>query len=148
MSAMSPREQREIARANQADGEPVVFVHGLWLLAGSWDHWRGLFEEGGYATLAPSWPDDPERTRVLASVDARYRGYFGSEQLKTFFDVGLWVPVRSRLAAGPLVGLGAAWDFSRTAGVYASASFSTAFGEARIASLGISAGAQFRFDLP
>ncbi len=98
--------------------------------------------------VAPRWPEDPDRTRVLASVDARYRGYFGTEQLKTFFDVGLWVPIRSRLAAGPLVGIGAAWDFSRGAGVYASASFSTAFGEARIASLAISAGAQLRFELP
>ncbi len=101
---------------------------------------------GGAASL--SWPDDPDRTRVLASLDARYRGYFGSEQLKTFFDVGLWVPVRSRLAAGPLVGIGAAWDFSRSAGVYAAASFSTAFGGARIASLALSAGAQLRFEMP
>jgi pimeloyl-ACP methyl ester carboxylesterase len=60
MSAISPREQREIARANASGLEPVVFVHGLWLLAGSWDHWRSLFEEGGYVTLAPGWPDEPE----------------------------------------------------------------------------------------
>ncbi len=100
---------------------------------------------GGSVSL--SWPDDPDRTHVLATVDARYRSYFGSEQLKTFFDVGVWVPVRSRLAAGPLVGLGAAWDFSRRGGVYAAASFSTAFGEARIASLAVSIGAQLRFDM-
>jgi pimeloyl-ACP methyl ester carboxylesterase len=60
MSAISPREQREIARTNQSGAEPVVFVHGLWLLASSWDRWRKLFEDGGYMTLAPSWPDDPE----------------------------------------------------------------------------------------
>ncbi len=39
---------------------PVVFVHGLWLLPSSWDRWRGVFEEAGYTTLAPGWPDDPE----------------------------------------------------------------------------------------
>ncbi len=60
MSAISPREQREITRANQAEAEPVVFVHGLWLLSSSWDRWRSFFEESGYVTLAPSWPDDPE----------------------------------------------------------------------------------------
>ncbi len=27
---------------------PVVLVHGLWLLAGSWDAWRGYLEERGY----------------------------------------------------------------------------------------------------
>jgi non-heme chloroperoxidase len=37
----------------------VVFVQGLWLLPSSWDRWRTRFEEAGYATLAPSWPDDP-----------------------------------------------------------------------------------------
>jgi pimeloyl-ACP methyl ester carboxylesterase len=36
-----------------------VFVHGLWLLPASWDRWRPVFEDAGYATLAPGWPDDP-----------------------------------------------------------------------------------------
>jgi pimeloyl-ACP methyl ester carboxylesterase len=36
-----------------------VFVHGLWLLPNSWDRWRKVFEDAGYATLAPGWPDDP-----------------------------------------------------------------------------------------
>ena len=33
--------------------------HHRWLLASSWDNWRALFEEQGYTTLAPGWPDDP-----------------------------------------------------------------------------------------
>ena len=37
-----------------------MFVHGLWLLASSWDPWAAVFEEAGYAPVAPSWPDDPE----------------------------------------------------------------------------------------
>lgn len=52
--------------------------------------------------------DDPERERVLIGTDARYRAFFGTEELKTFFDVGAWVPMRSRLAEGPLVALGLA----------------------------------------
>ncbi len=89
--------------------------------------------------------DDPERERVLLAGDLRYRAYFGTEEAKTFLEAGLWVPIRSRLAAGPLVGLGFAWDFSRTAGVYAGVSFATAFGDARIASGAASGGAQLRF---
>jgi pimeloyl-ACP methyl ester carboxylesterase len=58
--AISEIEQREIEQANRSDKTPVVFVHGLWLLASSWDRWRRLFEANGYTTLAPSWPDDPE----------------------------------------------------------------------------------------
>ena len=56
------REQREVDAANTSERQSVVFVHGLWLLAPSWDPWRALFEERGYATLAPGWPDDPETT--------------------------------------------------------------------------------------
>ncbi|HET9553389.1 MAG TPA: alpha/beta hydrolase [Anaeromyxobacteraceae bacterium] len=76
MSTLTPREQREIALANQSGRGPVVFVHGLWLLAGSWDRWRRRFEEAGYATLAPSWPDDPEtveEARLHPEVFARKR---------------------------------------------------------------------------
>lgn len=89
--------------------------------------------------------DDPERERVLLAGDLRYRAYFGTEEAKTFVDLGLWVPVRSQLAAGPLVGLGVAYDFSRSSGVYLAGAFATAFGEARIASGSLSAGAQLRF---
>ena len=39
---------------------PVVFVHGLWLHASSWDKWVALFGEHGYHPLAPGWPGDAE----------------------------------------------------------------------------------------
>jgi pimeloyl-ACP methyl ester carboxylesterase len=58
MGGISKREQGEIDRANESGKKPVVFVHGLWLLPNSWDRWRGLFEENGFTTLAPDWPDD------------------------------------------------------------------------------------------
>ncbi|THG32628.1 alpha/beta hydrolase [Glaciibacter flavus] len=52
-------ELAEIERANESGLPPVLFVHGLWLLSSSWQPWRDLFEEAGYITLAPGWPDDP-----------------------------------------------------------------------------------------
>jgi pimeloyl-ACP methyl ester carboxylesterase len=60
MTTITAFEQQQIDRANAAGVTPVVFVHGLWLLPTSWDRWRTLFEENGYTTLAPGWPDDPE----------------------------------------------------------------------------------------
>src|ERR1700719_5272941 len=53
-------EVQEVEKANATGKQPVVFVHGLWLLPNSWDRWREVFEEAGYATAAPGWPDDPE----------------------------------------------------------------------------------------
>jgi pimeloyl-ACP methyl ester carboxylesterase len=50
----------QIEAANDSGKTPIVFVHGLWLLPNSWDRWREVFADAGYATLAPGWPDDPE----------------------------------------------------------------------------------------
>jgi non-heme chloroperoxidase len=37
---------------------PVVFIHGLWLHASSWDPWVARFGEHGYDASAPGWPGD------------------------------------------------------------------------------------------
>src|SRR5438128_253392 len=58
MTVLTTHEQQGIDRANTEGKQPVVFVHGLWLLSSSWDNWRTLFEEQGYTTLAPGRPDD------------------------------------------------------------------------------------------
>src|ERR1700720_515582 len=58
-SPPTSQEREQVDRANQSGKPPVVFVHGLWLLAGSWDPWRAMFEAAGYSTVAPDWPDDP-----------------------------------------------------------------------------------------
>jgi pimeloyl-ACP methyl ester carboxylesterase len=52
-------EREEIDAANASGQQPVVFVHGLWLLASSWDRWADVFRDSGFATLQPGWPDDP-----------------------------------------------------------------------------------------
>lgn len=38
---------------------PVVFIHGLWLHATSWDPWVEVFTAAGYTATAPGWPGDP-----------------------------------------------------------------------------------------
>ena len=57
---ITEHEAEQVKRANASGATPVVFVHGLWLLPSSWDRWVTLFEETGYVTLTPGWPDDPE----------------------------------------------------------------------------------------
>ena len=59
MGAISVAERAQIQRANVSGLHPVVFVHGLWLLPGSWQRWAEAFEEAGYIALMPEWPDDP-----------------------------------------------------------------------------------------
>ncbi len=64
VASISEREERQVEQANASGRTPVVFIHGLWLLPSSWDRWVGLFEENGYAGVAPDWPDDPETVEV------------------------------------------------------------------------------------
>ncbi len=52
-------ERHQCERANATGLQPVVFVHGLWLLPSSWERWAALFEEAGFVALMPGWPDDP-----------------------------------------------------------------------------------------
>jgi pimeloyl-ACP methyl ester carboxylesterase len=37
---------------------PVLFIHGLWLHASSWDAWLTRFRDEGYDAQAPGWPGD------------------------------------------------------------------------------------------
>src|SRR6266581_2455733 len=57
---ITEHELEQCQRANTTGRQPVVFVHGLWLLPSSWDRWAALFEDNGYVALTPGWPDDPE----------------------------------------------------------------------------------------
>src|SRR6478672_884091 len=82
MTTLTTHEQQEIDRANASGLQPVVFVHGLWLLSSSWDRWRALFEENGYITLAPGWPDDPE-TVAEANADPEV---FAHKRIKQVTD--------------------------------------------------------------
>jgi non-heme chloroperoxidase len=59
MVAITDFEQQQIDAANASKRNPVVFVHGLWLLSSSWDRWKAVFDDAGYTSLAPTWPDDP-----------------------------------------------------------------------------------------
>ena len=41
-----------------ASARPVLFIHGLWLHASSWQPWVDLFRDAGYAASAVGWPGE------------------------------------------------------------------------------------------
>jgi non-heme chloroperoxidase len=57
--ATATENEAQIEKANESGRQPVVFIHGLWLLANSWEDWASHFDEAGYTPLTPGWPDDP-----------------------------------------------------------------------------------------
>jgi non-heme chloroperoxidase len=68
---VTPREAAEVAAANASGRQPVVFVHGLWLLPSSWDPWKTLFETKGYAAVAIDWPgDQPSAEEARTNKDS------------------------------------------------------------------------------
>jgi non-heme chloroperoxidase len=70
-SVVTEREAAQVAAANSSGRQPVVFVHGLWLLAESWDRWKERFEAGGYAAVAVDWPgDEPSYAAAHANPDS------------------------------------------------------------------------------
>jgi non-heme chloroperoxidase len=82
MASISERERREIEAANTSGDTPVVFIHGLWLLPSSWTKWADFFQQAGYATLTPDWPDDPETVeQARANPDV-----FAKKSLKQVAD--------------------------------------------------------------
>jgi non-heme chloroperoxidase len=66
--------EEQVARANASGQVPVVFIHGLWLLASSWDRWAALFQEAGYAAVSPGWPDDPDTVAQAAADPGVFAG--------------------------------------------------------------------------
>ncbi|MFT4262163.1 MAG: alpha/beta hydrolase [Nocardioides sp.] len=68
MSTITTHEAEQVSAANASGLTPVVLVHGLWLLAESWDGWRPRLEAAGYAPVAVDWPGD------AATVDAARAG--------------------------------------------------------------------------
>ena len=59
-ASITDHELHEVERANQTGLQPVIFIHGLWLLPSSWTRWADLFEAAGFVALTPGWPDDPD----------------------------------------------------------------------------------------
>jgi non-heme chloroperoxidase len=38
----------------------IVFIHGLWMHASSWQFWMDFFSQNDYEVLSPAWPGDSE----------------------------------------------------------------------------------------
>ncbi len=70
---------------------PIVFVHGLWLHAESWNPWIEFFRQNGYGAVAASWPGDAATTEATRRNAGAVAGYGVTEiadhlagQLKAF----------------------------------------------------------------
>jgi hypothetical protein len=49
---------------SQTKQNPIVFIHGLWIHASSWQPWQEFFGDAGYGTQAPGWPGDQDTVEL------------------------------------------------------------------------------------
>ncbi len=84
---ITAHESEQIERANATGLQPVVFIHGLWLLPSSWDRWAAVFEEAGYTALSPGWPDDPETVEEANAHPEVFAGKSVGQVADHFSDV-------------------------------------------------------------
>jgi non-heme chloroperoxidase len=61
--------------ADPSPKPPVMFVHGLWLHAESWNNWLEFFRTNGYAASAASWPGDAATTEATRQNPAAVAGF-------------------------------------------------------------------------
>jgi pimeloyl-ACP methyl ester carboxylesterase len=87
MAVITPSEREQISEANASGKTPIVFVHGLWLLPSSWDRWQTVFEDAGYTTLTPGWPDDPETVAEANAHPEVFAGKSIKEVADHFADI-------------------------------------------------------------
>jgi non-heme chloroperoxidase len=60
---------------NTSAKSPIVFVHGLWLHAESWNPWVEFFHQNGYEAIAASWPGDAATTEATRRNPNAVAGY-------------------------------------------------------------------------
>ena len=84
-TTIKEHELQQVDRANKTGLQPVVFIHGLWLLPSSWDRWAALFEKAGFTALTPAWPDDPD-TVVEANAHPEVFAHKTIGQVADHFD--------------------------------------------------------------
>lgn len=95
--SLTERELHEITRINESGRQPVLLVHGLWLLAGSWARWESYLERRGFAPLALDWPGDPASVEEARADPAQLAGT-GIQEVATHIE-----DVTGRLTRRPAV---------------------------------------------
>ncbi len=58
-----------------ATGRPVVFIHGMFLHATSWDDWAELFRAAGHEPVTPGWPEEPSTVAQAREEPRRVAGH-------------------------------------------------------------------------
>ncbi|WP_028638342.1 alpha/beta hydrolase [Nocardioides sp. URHA0032] len=88
-----------------AADHPVLFIHGLWLHARSWDDWVELFAKAGYDASAPGWPGDPETVEEARSRPEEIADHGIDDVVAHYADIIAGMPVKPILVGHSFGGM-------------------------------------------
>ena len=121
-------------------------VHG-----GQFDEYsRGIVDLG--ISVAPTSDGNEYKLVIEAAkpgslqwlVYGGYRGYFGEDRLKTFFDIDGAFDVRPNFTVGPRLALGVQYDFHPLFGLFGGVAARIGIGSPSLFAAGVFAGFQLR----
>ena len=95
---MSPR------KAALPASPSVVFVHGMWLHAASWQNWVDLFTAEGFDAVAPAWPGERPTVAQTRAAASQVAGLSMEGLVRSYADLLRGMPVQPVLIGHSLGG--------------------------------------------
>jgi pimeloyl-ACP methyl ester carboxylesterase len=74
--------------------QPVLFIHGLWVHASSWDPWAALFGREGYQPVVAGWPGDGPTVEATRRNGGELSGYGVGDVVAHYAGLVDAMPVR------------------------------------------------------
>lgn len=87
------------------DRTPVLFIHGLWLHARSWDDWVDHFTRAGYDASAPGWPGEPDTVEQAREHPEAVAGHGIDDVVAHYAKIIVDLPVRPVLVGHSFGGM-------------------------------------------
>ena len=84
---------------------PVLFIHGLWLHARSWDTWIDHFASAGYDASAPGWPGDSDTVEEARANPDRIADHGIDDVVAHFAEVISGLPTKPILVGHSFGGM-------------------------------------------
>lgn len=84
--SVPPKEDHILSQGStgKVSTSEVMFIHGMFVTASSWDQWRPMFEKAGYIVSAPAWP--LHEVPVEHTGDAANQAAMGKLELAQVLD--------------------------------------------------------------
>lgn len=64
----------------------IMLIHGAWLNAKSWEHWKARFEGMGHSVIAPDWPGDDGDPADLRARPRQALTGFGPKEIVAHYE--------------------------------------------------------------